>query len=255
MVGGDTGLGLSSAQVSFGQWLFPVIAATFIIAGVGLIMQQLFLRWNQGQDLRQALITIAISIILADLMLPGYKGIGGGVAEDIAWPRTFDKFVNVRVSGIQYTLTRFVILGIAIGIGLLLWLWLKRTRTGMVIRAGVDDRAMVSALGINIQLTFGLAFFVGSALAGLGGVIGGSFASLAPGVDANWLLYSLVVVIIGGMGSLGGAAIGALLLGLTSNFSAAYLPSNYTYYSIIFTFVLVAVVLAVRPLGLFGRPA
>ena len=117
----------------------------------------------------------------------------------------------------------------------------------MVIRAGVDDRAMVSALGINIQLTFAIAFVVGSALAGLGGVIGGSFASLAPGVDANWLLYSLVVVIIGGMGSLGGAAIGALLLGLTTNFSAAYLPANYTYYSIIFTFVLVAVVLAVRP--------
>jgi branched-chain amino acid transport system permease protein len=114
---------------------------------------------------------------------------------------------------------------------------------------------MVSALGINIQLTFAIAFVVGSALAGLGGVIGGSFASLAPGVDANWLLYSLVVVIIGGMGSLGGAAIGSLLLGLTTNFAAAYLPSNYTYYSIIFTFVLVAIVLAVRPLGLFGRPA
>ncbi len=113
---------------------------------------------------------------------------------------------------------------------------------------------MVSALGINIQLTFAIAFVVGSALAGFGGVIGGSFASLAPGVDANWLLYSLVVVIIGGMGSLGGAAIGALLLGITTNFASAYLPANYTYYSIIFTFVLVAIVLAVRPLGLFGRP-
>ena len=84
---------------------------------------------------------------------------------------------------------------------------------------------------------------------------GGSFASLAPGVDANWLLNSLVVVIIGGMGSLGGAAVGALLLGLVTNFSAAYLPSDYTFYSIIFTFVLLALVLAVRPLGLFGRPA
>jgi branched-chain amino acid transport system permease protein len=179
----------------------------------------------------------------------------GGVAEDIAWPRNFDTFTHVHVAGIQYTTTRLVILAIAVGIGLLLWVWLKRTRTGMVIRAGVDDRAMVSALGINIQLTFALAFVVGSALAGLGGIIGGSFASLAPGVDANWLLYSLVVVIIGGMGSLGGAAIGALLLGFTSNFSAAYLPSSYTYYSIIFTFVLVAFVLAIRPLGLFGRPA
>ena len=125
---------------------------------MGLAMQQVFLRWNQGQDLRQALITIAIAIILADQMLAHF----GGVAEDIAWPRNFDKFVNLRVEGIQYTATRLVILGIALAIGLLLWVWLKRTRTGMVIRAGVDDRAMVSALGINIQLTFAIAFFVGS---------------------------------------------------------------------------------------------
>ncbi len=251
MVGGGGSFGLSSAQINLTHWIVPALAGTALVAVAGLVMQQLFLRWNQGQDLRQALITIAISIILADQMLAHF----GGVAEDIAWPRTFDKFVNLRVSGVQYTLTRIVILGIAVGIGLMLWFWLKRTRTGMVIRAGVDDRAMVSALGINIQLTFAIAFIVGSALAGLGGVIGGSFGSLAPDVAANWLLYSLVVVIIGGMGSLGGAAIGALLLGLTSNFSAAYLPSSYTYYSIIFTFVLVAVVLAVRPLGLFGRPA
>ena len=251
MVGEGSAFGLTSAQVNLTRWIVPVVVAALVIACVGLAMQQLFLRWNQGQDLRQALITIAISIILADQMLAHF----GGVAEDIAWPGTFDRFVNLRVSGIQYTMTRLVILGTALAIGGLVWLWLKRTRTGMVIRAGVDDRAMVSALGINIQLTFALSFFVGSGLAGLGGAIGGSFSSLAPGVDANWLLYSLVVVIIGGMGSLGGAAIGALLLGLTTNFAAAYLPSNYTYYSIIFTFVLVAIVLAVRPLGLFGRPA
>ena len=243
LVGEGSVFGLTSSQVSLMNWLLPALAGTAVVAGLGLLMQQAFLRWNQGQDLRQALITIAISIILADQMLAHF----GGVAQDIAWPATFDKFVDLRVSGIQYTTTRLVILGIAVGIGGLLWLWLKRTRTGMVIRAGVDDRAMVAALGINIQRTFAIAFVVGSGLAGLGGVIGGSFAGLAPGVDANWLLYSLVVVIIGGMGSLGGAAIGALLLGLTSNFSAAYLPSNYTYYSIIFTFALVAVVLAVRP--------
>jgi branched-chain amino acid transport system permease protein len=251
LVGEGAGFGLTSAQVNLTHWIVPAIVATLAIAALGVAMQQIFLRWNQGQELRQALITIAISIILADQMLAHF----GGVAEDIAWPRDFDKFVNLRLQGIQYTETRLIILAIALAIGGALWLWLKRTRTGMVIRAGVDDRAMVSALGINIQLTFAIAFAVGSGLAGLGGVIGGSFASLAPGVDANWLLYSLVVVIIGGMGSLGGAAIGSLLLGLTNNFSAAYLPSSYTYYSIIFTFVLVAIVLAVRPLGLFGRPA
>jgi branched-chain amino acid transport system permease protein len=251
MVGSGGALGLSSAQVSLAQWVLPALAAVAIVAGAGLLMQQLLLRWNQGQDLRQALITIAVSIILADQMLAHF----GGVAEDISWPGAFDKFLDLQVYGIQYTLTRVVILIIGLAIGGGLWFWLKRTRTGMVIRAGVDDRDMVSAMGINIQLTFAIAFTVGSALAGLGGVIGGSFASLAPGVDANWLLNSLVVVIIGGMGSLGGAAIGSLLLGLTTNFAAAYLPSDYTYYSIIFTFVLLAIVLAVRPLGLYGRPA
>ena len=248
MVGEGGSFGLTSAQVNLTHWIVPAAVATLAIAALGVVMQQVFLRWNQGQDLRQALITIAIAIILADQMLAHF----GGVAEDIAWPRNFDTFVNLRVQGIVYTKTRLIILAIALAIGGLLWLWLKRTRTGMVIRAGVDDRAMVSALGVNIQLTFALAFAVGAGLAGLGG---GSFASIAPGVDANWLLYSLVVVIIGGMGSLGGAAIGSLLLGLTTNLSAAYLPSNYTYYSIIFTFILVAIVLAVRPLGLFGRPA
>src|SRR5260370_21653285 len=161
MVGAGAGFGLTSAQVNLTHWIVPTLAAVAIVAGAGRVMQQLFLRWTEGQDLRQALITSAISIILADQMLAHF----GGVAEDIAWPRNFDTFTNVHVAGIQYTTTRLVILGIAVGIGLLLWLWLKRTRTGMVIRAGVDDRAMVSALGINIQLTFAIAFVVESALA------------------------------------------------------------------------------------------
>ena len=251
MVGNGGALGLASSQVSLIQWIWPVVVGTASVAVMGLIMQQVFLRWNQGQELRQALITIAIAIILADQMLAHF----GGVAEDISWPGALDKFVNLHVEGIEYSLTRLVILGIGLVVGAGLWLWLNRTRMGMVIRAGVDDRAMVSALGVNIQLVFAVAFVVGSALAGFGGAIGGSFASLAPGVDANWLLNSLVVVIIGGMGSIGGAAIGSLLLGLVTNFSAAYLPAADTYYSIIFTFVLLAVVLSVRPLGLFGRPA
>jgi branched-chain amino acid transport system permease protein len=251
-VGEGGAFGLTSDQVSLGHWLVPLVAAALIVGGAGLIMQQVFLRWNQGQEMRQALITIAISIILADQMLAHY----GGVAKDIAWPGAIDKGVNLHIAGIDaYPLTRLIILAIGLAIGLALWLWLKRTRTGMVIRAGVDDRAMVSAMGINIQWFFAIAFFVGSALAGVGGVIGGSFASLAPGVDANWLLNSLVVVIIGGMGSLGGAAVGSLLLGLTTNFAAAYLPASSTYYAIIFTFVLLTIVLAIRPQGLFGRPA
>jgi branched-chain amino acid transport system permease protein len=251
IITGNPNTAVDSSQVSIVNWFVVLLVAAVVAGLIGLAMQQVLLRWNQGQDLRQALITIALSVIVADQIVVRT----GGVAEDMSFPGTVNQFVDLHIRTFSYSGARLFILGLALVIGIALWLWLKRTRTGMVIRAGVDDRAMVSALGINIQLTFAIAFTVGSALAGLGGVIGGSFASLAPGVDANWLLYSLVVVIIGGMGSLGGAAIGALLLGLTSNFSAAYLPSSYTYYSIIFTFVLVAFVLAVRPLGLFGRPA
>src|SRR4051812_35936508 len=131
MVGGGGALGLSSAQVGLSQWLLPLLAAAAIVGGVGLLMQQLFLRWNQGQDLRQALITIAVSIILADQMLAHY----GGIAKDISWPRTFDKFVNLHVAGIQYTLTRPVILIIGIPIGAAPWLWLERARAGLGGRA------------------------------------------------------------------------------------------------------------------------
>jgi branched-chain amino acid transport system permease protein len=259
LVGGETsgglGGGLDPSQVSVLNWVLPLLVAAGAVALVGLLAQQVFLRWNQGQELRQALITIAISVILADLMIAWF----GGVATDIAWPGTLFRFVDLKVFGIQYAATRLFILGVALFVGVLLWAWLKRTKTGMIIRAGVDDRQMVSALGINIQLTFALAFLVGSALAGVGGTMGGSFASLAPNVDGNWLLNSLIVVIIGGMGSLGGAAIGALLIGLITSFSAVYLQTTgdncCTQYSIIFTFALLAGVLAVRPLGLFGRPA
>ena len=251
LVGQGGAFGLSSSQVSVVNWVVPAIVGTVLVGFVGLAMQQTLLRWNQGQDLRQALITIAVSIILADQMLSHF----GGIAEGITWPGRIDHFVDLRVAEVQYSEERLLILLLSLVIGAALWFWLKRTRTGMVIRAGVDDRAMVSALGINIQRTFAIAFFVGSALAGLGGVVGGSFASLAPGVDSNWLLNSLVVVIIGGMGSLGGAAIGSLLLGLTTNLSAAYLPATYNYYSIVLTFVLLAIVLAVRPYGIYGRPA
>ncbi|MDQ3874088.1 MAG: branched-chain amino acid ABC transporter permease [Actinomycetota bacterium] len=257
--GGIPGFGLSSAQVSLRNWLLPAVIAALCIAAAGLLMQQFFLRWNQGQDLRQALITIAISVILADQMLEHFPG----VAVDIAWPGTgslgFDRRLDTHIFSVSYSLPRLVILLMAVIIGIALWLWLKRTRTGMVIRAGVDDRQMVSALGVNIQLVFAVAFLVGAALAGFGGAVGGSFGGLAPGDDGRWLLNALIVVIIGGMGSLTGAAIGSLLYGFVTQFSAVYLPAIgnecCTQYSTILTFALLTVVLAVRPLGLFGRPA
>ena len=241
-------LGFSSAETSFWDWFLPLIAASFAIAVIGLVMQQVFLRWNQGQELRQALITIAISVILADQMLAHY----GGLAEELKPPTSWPTSVYV---GVDFGFFRLVVLASAIAIGIGLFLGIHRTRVGMIVRAGVDDRAMVSALGINIQLVFAGAFFVGSFLAGFGGVLGGTMISLDKGNDTAFLLNSLIVVIIGGMGSLGGAAIGALALGLVDAFSDIYLPPEWSNYSILLTFVLLIAVLAVRPLGLFGRPA
>ena len=249
--------GLSSSQVSLWKdWVLPLVLAVLVVAGVGLLVQQLLLRWNQGQELRQALITIALSLIAADQIIAHF--VRGG-AESMAWPNILGPDKQLAIGGVIYPWSRVFMLLLALGIGFGLLMWLHRTRTGLVIRAGVDDRHMVRALGIRIERIFAVAFVVGAALAALGGVIGASFAAVDSGVDGQWLLNSLVVVIIGGMGSLGGAAVGALLYAAISNFAAVYVPTTSsnccTEYSIILTFALLVVVLAIRPYGLFGRPA
>ena len=247
----DPTAGFGPAETSIGDWILPLVVASFAVAAIGLLMQQAFLRWNQGQDLRQALITIAISLIIADQALAHF----GGIAEEIEAPTVFPDSVNLGIYDLAYPFFRIFVLAVAVAVGVVLWAVIKRTRFGMVVRAGVDDRFMVSALGINIQLVFAGAFVIGSLLAGLGGVLGGTMISVDKGNDTQYLLTSLIVVIIGGMGSLGGAAIGALALGLVDSFGDVYLPEGYTNYSVLLVFGLLVVVLAVRPLGLFGRPA
>jgi branched-chain amino acid transport system permease protein len=244
---------LSGNPASFTSWIVPLVIATSVIGVVGVLMQQVFLRWNQGQDLRQALITIAISVILADQMVAHFGGIAESIQQPAAWPD------SVQLFGVRYGFFRLVVVvGAAVAIGTLLFLVIKQTRFGMIIRAGVDDRAMVSALGVNIQLVFAGAFFIGALLAGLAGALGGTMIAVQPGNDSAFLLDSLIVVIIGGMGSLGGAAIGSIALGLVNSYADVYLKfgtTDLTNYAILLTFVLVVAMLAVRPLGLFGRPA
>ena len=238
---------IEPADVSVASWVIPMLIGAAVVAILGVVIQQVFLRWNQGQDLRQALITVAIAVIMADQMLARF----GGLAQRMTWPGDVTHFIEIF--GQRYATSRLFMLGIALVVGALLWLWLNKTRMGLVIRAGVDDQAMVRALGINVTVVFAVTFFVGAFLAGMGGAMGASFAGVAPGADGQWLLNSLVVVIIGGLGSIKGAAAGSLLYGLVVAFSPAYLPTDYTFYSIILTFVLLALVLAVRPHGLFGR--
>ena len=262
---GSPGISLDTGQVNTWDWLVPLLIAAPIIMVIGLIIQQALLRWNQGQELRQALITIAVAVIIADQIIahfPRTVSAGaqrfGGNAVDLTWPGWADRFVNLHVGGVQYSLARLDVLAIGVAVGVGLWLWLYRTKTGMKIRAGVDDEKMTSALGINIQRTFAIAFMVGCGLAALGAVVWASQSNISSGQDGQWLLNSLVVVIVGGMGSIFGAAAGALLYAFVANFAATYLPSTgpdcCTQYSTIVTFVLIALVLSFRPQGLFGRP-
>jgi branched-chain amino acid transport system permease protein len=230
------------------SWIVPLLAGSAAAAIVGVLVFQALLRWNQGQELRQALITLAISVILGDQLLAR----AGGLAQSMSWPGDVTHFTEIF--GQRYATSRLFILGVALLVGALLWLWLNRTRMGIVIRAGVADQAMVRALGINIGIVFAITFFVGAFLAGMGGVMVASFAGVATGADGQWLLHSLVVVIIGGLGSIKGAVAGSLLYGMVTAFAPVYLPRDSTYYAIIFSFALLAIVLAVRPYGLFGRP-
>jgi branched-chain amino acid transport system permease protein len=117
------------------------------------------------------------------------------------------------------------------------------------VRAGVDDRDMLSAMGVRIQLVFVLVFAFGAGLAGMAGVVGATFQSISPGEDTRFLLASLVVVIVGGMGSIPGAALGALIIGLAEQLGSVYVPT----YSIVLTFLIMVAVLAVRPQGLLVR--
>ena len=239
-----------------GSWMFSFLIAFAVVAVFGIILQVTIFRWMEGQDLRQTLVTIGVSIVMADIML----WIWGGDFYQILPPDWLVGAVETplvstisRRTGdpiyLKYPMVRLVIFAAAVVIGAVLWWLLNRTRVGMMIRAGVDDREMLAASGIPIQLVFVIVFAFGAGLAGLAGVVGGTFQSLAPGEDIRFLLASLVVVIVGGMGSITGAALGALLIGLAEQFGSVYMPT----YAVVGTFLIMVVVLAFRPQGLLGR--
>jgi len=227
-----------------GSWLLAVAAGFLSAALIGLLMQVVVFRFMQGQDLRQTMVTIGLSIVLADIML----WIFGAEIYTFDPPRVIYGATPLPVVT-AYPTYRLVLLLTSIVIGFLLWWFLSRTRVGMMIRAGVDDRAMLAASGVNVQLVFAITFAIGAGMAGFAGVVGGTALSVSPGEDTRYLLASLVVVIVGGMGSIVGAAIGALLIGLAEQFGLAYAPT----YGIVFTFVIMVAVLAFRPQGIMGR--
>ena len=252
LLGGYIGFEISEAT---GSWLlaFPIVFV--VVAALGMVLQNQVFSRMEGQELRQTMVTIGLSVVLADIML----WIWGGQSYTIfspdwlSGPMTVPVISQVRDTGevvyLSYPAVRIAILIAAIVIGIAMWLILNRTRIGMLIRAGVDDREMLAASGVRIQYVFLFVFAFGAGLAGMAGIVGGTFQSLSPGEDTRFLLASLVVVIVGGMGSIPGAAVGALVIGLSEQLGLVYAPT----YSVVFTFLIMAGVLAFRPEGLFGE--
>ena len=228
-----------------GNWVLAILTGGVITALIaGILKISLFDR-VLGDSQRETLLTLGINMIINDLIL----AIFGGTQRTVTAPEALRTSINLGLS--RYPLIRLIILGVAVLEGILLFLLIRKTKIGQYIRAGVDNRSMTSALGININLVFTFVFALGGFLAGSSGVLGGTYLAFAQGFDSTILTYSLVVVIIGGIGNLWGAALGALLVGLIDSITKA----TVTNLSMICIFGALMVVLAFRPNGLLGKAA
>lgn len=239
------GLAGYSAANATGSYVAGLIAAMAVVALLGLILHAGLLNFVGGNELRQVLLTLGVALVLNDMALV----IWGGDTYSVQVPAVFRG--AAKFGPVFYPKYRLFVFALGVAIFVLLWLLLNRTRLGALIRAGVDDAEMVEAMGIDIRRVFLGTFLLGSALAGLGGVAGGAFLTLYPSADAEILVFSLAVVIIGGRGSLVGAAVGALLVGLLNAYGQVLFP-ELSYFVI---FGPMALILAFRPLGLFGKAA
>ena len=252
LFGGYIGYAISSWT---GSWVLGFIVAFLGVALLGVVLQIVVFRRMEGQDLRQTMVTIGLSIVFADLMLWVFGGDFYQIQTPnwLVGPIELPLVTAVKASGeavyLRYPMVRLVIFVAAVVIGIAMWLALNRTRVGMMVRAGVDDRDMLAATGVPIQLVFVVVFALGAGLAGIAGVVGGTFQSISPGEDTRFLLASLVVVIVGGMGSIPGAALGAVIIGLAEQLGSVYIPT----YAIVVTFLIMVLVLALRPQGLLAR--
>jgi branched-chain amino acid transport system permease protein len=240
LFGGYVGLVTARATSNFG---LAVLAGIVAVALVGFLTERVLLRLIRGQELSEVLLTVGVAFIIADLCLAFF----GGNPESVPQPGLLRGALSLGV--ISYPRYRVFIAVCAVVVGVGLYLLMERTRLGAIVRAGVDDRETIAALGVDINRVFTGVFLLGAALAGLAGVMGGALLPLLPGGDAEILLLSLVVVVIGGLGSLKGAALGSALVGLINTFGIALIP-DLSYFVL---FAPMALILMLRPSGLFGR--
>jgi branched-subunit amino acid ABC-type transport system permease component len=235
-------IGLSMIRWLGNFWL-ALLVAPLVAGGVGLLLQILFLRRLQSRHLDQVLFTFGLALIASDLIRWNW----GAYVESVAPPPQLSGAVILL--GNQFPIYRLSLIVFGALMAAALLLLLERTRIGATVRAGVSDSEMVSGLGIDIGLVFAGVFALGTGLAALAGVAAGPITSLYPGLDFEILILALVVVVIGGMGTLRGALLGALLVGMTDSLGKAIIPE----FSLFVIFALMALVLLVRPQGLLGQ--
>jgi branched-chain amino acid transport system permease protein len=227
-----------------GASLWVAAALTGIaVAVLGGVFERVILRKLGGNVLGQVLVTLGVSFIVADLCLV----VWGGDPIPLPTPPALQQ--PVFLFGLAFPAYRLAVVGISVLTAIFLYLLMERTRLGAMIRAGVDDMDMARACGIPVSRLFTTVFCLGAALAGAAGVIGGPIMSAYPGLDADMLPLALIVVILGGVGSLGGAFIGAFITGFVYTFGVAMLPDL----AYVILFLPMIVVIAFRPRGLFGK--
>lgn len=233
--------------VSFtGNFWLGVLAGAIAAGVVGLVTERGLLRRVRNQEMPEVLVTVGVLFVIGDLLLAIFGGDPKTVNTASGAPSG-----ALVIGSFAYPQYRLFIIVVTVVIGVVLFVIQRYSRIGAIVRAGVDNREMAAAMGINIDQVFTGVFMFGALLAGISGAIGSGLLSLSPASGTEILLYAMVVVIVGGLGSIEGAAIGAILIGLIDAFTKMFIP-ELSYFTI---FAPMALVLVLRPRGLFGRAA
>jgi branched-subunit amino acid ABC-type transport system permease component len=241
MLGAYVALSIVQSTGSF--WL-ALVAAPVALAVVGLVLEPLLLRRLRGRHLDQVLLTIGVSLVIVDLI----GQVWGREVRSLSAPPGLDG--SVTLIGGVYPVYRLFVIAFGVALAAAMTVIYRRTKIGMLIRAGVEDAEMLGALGVNTNRLFASTFATGAALAGLAGVIAAPVFGIQPGMDTDpGLLYSLIVVVVGGLGTLSGAVAGSLLVGPADTFGKVLFQDV----ALAVIFAIVALVLLLKPTGLLGR--
>ena len=235
-------IGVSILKVIPNLWVAALLGG-LTVAVFGGLVERFILRKLAGNELGQVLVTLGFAYIIADFCLV----VWGGDPVPVPTPEGLDS--PIEIAGFMFPAYRLAVVAIALATGVALYLLMERTRLGAMIRAGVDDMQMARAVGIPVSRLFTIVFCLGSALAGAGGILGGPIMSAYPGLDFDMLPLALIVVILGGVGSLIGAFVGSFIIGFVYTFGIALFPQ----FAYVILFLPMIVVIAFRPRGLFGR--